>query len=48
MHTTQLECFTTLANTLNYMRAAEELNMTQPAVSRQIPVSYTHLTLPTT
>lgn len=36
MHTTQLECFTTLANTLNYMRAAEELNMTQPAVSRQI------------
>ena len=36
MNTTQLECFTTLANTLNYMRAAEELNMTQPAVSRQI------------
>lgn len=36
MNTTQLECFTTLANTLNYMRTAEELNMTQPAVSRQI------------
>ncbi|WP_432647289.1 LysR family transcriptional regulator [Mitsuokella sp.] len=36
MNTTQLECFATLANTLNYMRAAEELNMTQPAVSRQI------------
>lgn len=36
MNTTQLECFTTLASTLNYMRTAEELNMTQPAVSRQI------------
>lgn len=36
MNTTQLQCFTTLAGTLNYVRAAEELNMTQPAVSRQI------------
>lgn len=36
MNTTQLECFTTLANTLNYVRAAEELHMTQPAVTRQI------------
>ncbi|MCH3953829.1 MAG: LysR family transcriptional regulator [Eubacterium sp.] len=33
---TQLECFTTLAGTLNYLRTAEELNMTQPGVSRQI------------
>lgn len=36
MNTTQLQCFTTLAGTLNYVRAAEELHMTQPAVSRQI------------
>lgn len=36
MNTTQLQCFTTLANTLNYVRAAEELHMTQPAVTRQI------------
>ena len=36
MNTTQLECFTTLAGTLNYVRTAEELNMTQPGVSRQI------------
>lgn len=36
MNTAQLQCFTTLANTLNYIRAAEELNLTQPAVSRQI------------
>jgi DNA-binding transcriptional LysR family regulator len=36
MNTTQLECFTTLASTLNYVRTAEELNMTQPGVSRQI------------
>lgn len=36
MNTTQLQCFTTLANTLNYVRTAEELHMTQPAVSRQI------------
>ncbi|MGN0193686.1 MAG: LysR family transcriptional regulator [Pseudoramibacter sp.] len=36
MNTTQLECFVTLANTLNYVRTAEELCMTQPGVSRQI------------
>ena len=36
MNTQQLECFTTLAKTLNYARTAEQLSMTQPAVSRQI------------
>ncbi|MDD6513226.1 LysR family transcriptional regulator [Sharpea azabuensis] len=36
MNTTQLECFTTLASTLNYVRTAEELGFTQPAISRQI------------
>lgn len=36
MNTTQLECFTTLASTLNYVRTADELGLTQPAVSRQI------------
>ena len=36
MNTHQLECFTTLAGTLNYAKTAEQLSMTQPAVSRQI------------
>lgn len=36
MNTTQLECFTSLASTLNYVRTADELGLTQPAVSRQI------------
>ena len=36
MNTQQLECFVTLAKTLNYAKAAEQLSMTQPAVSRQI------------
>lgn len=36
MNTTQLECFIHLARTLNYVRTAEQLNMTQPAVSKQI------------
>ncbi|RYJ64149.1 LysR family transcriptional regulator [Pseudomonas songnenensis] len=32
----QLRCFTTLASELNFRRAAERLNMTQPPLSRQI------------
>lgn len=36
MNTTQLECFLSVANTLNFSRAAERLKMTQPAVSHQI------------
>lgn len=36
MNTQQLECFATLAKTLNYAKTAEQLSMTQPAVSRQI------------
>ncbi|MCR5176158.1 MAG: LysR family transcriptional regulator [Anaerovibrio sp.] len=36
MNTQQLECFTTLANTLNYAKTAEQLSLSQPAVSRQI------------
>ena len=36
MNTTQLECFVSLCSTLNYVRTAEELGLTQPAVSRQI------------
>ncbi len=43
MTTTQLECFVTLAATLNYVRTAEELNMTQPGVSRQIQSLETEL-----
>ena len=36
MNTQQLECFTTLAKTLNYAKTSEQLNISQPAVSRQI------------
>lgn len=36
MNTTQLECFMTVSNYLNFSRAAEHLRITQPAVSHQI------------
>lgn len=36
MNTTQIKCFLTLAETLNFTRAAERLYISQPALSRQI------------
>ena len=36
MNTTQLECFLAVSNFLNFSRAAEQLGLTQPAVSHQI------------
>lgn len=36
MNTTQIKCFLTLAETLNFTRAAEKLYISQPALSRQI------------
>lgn len=36
MNTMQLMCFLTVAETLNFARAAEQLNVTQPAVTQQI------------
>ncbi len=36
MNTFQLECFLTVAETLNFARAAEILSVTQPAVTKQI------------
>ena len=36
MNTTQLECFTAVASFLNFSRAAQQLRITQPAVSHQI------------
>ncbi len=36
MNTFQLECFLTVAETLNFARAAQILNITQPAVTKQI------------
>ncbi|RGY96934.1 LysR family transcriptional regulator [Clostridium sp. AM58-1XD] len=36
MNIAQLECFLTVAENLNFARAAEQLHMTQPAVSHQI------------
>lgn len=39
----QLRCFTTVATELNFSRAAERLNMTQPPLSRQIQLLEHHL-----
>ena len=36
MNTTQLECFVQVAGTLNFVRAAQNLNLSQPALSKQI------------
>ena len=36
LNTTQLECFLAVSNFLNFSRAAEQLRITQPAVSHQI------------
>ncbi len=36
MNTTQLTCFLTVAETLNFAKAAQQLNITQPAVTQQI------------
>ena len=36
MNTVQLECFVTLAKTLNFMLTAKKMHITQPAVSKQI------------
>lgn len=36
MNINQLECIVSLASTLNFMQTAEELGLTQPAVSKQI------------
>lgn len=36
MNTTQIKCFLTLADTLNFTKAAAKLYMSQPALSRQI------------
>ena len=36
MNTTQLACFLAVAETLNFARAAEQLHVTQPAVTQQI------------
>lgn len=36
MNTSQLECFVSLAGTLNFVRTAEQLGLTQPAVSKQL------------
>ncbi len=43
MNTQQLECFVTLAKTLNYAKTAERLSISQPAVSRQIQSLETEL-----
>lgn len=36
MNTTQLECFVRVAETLSYQQAADDLHISQPAVSKQI------------
>ena len=36
MNIAQLECFVNIANTMNFMKTAELMSLTQPAVSRQL------------
>lgn len=36
MNTSQIECFLAVAETLNFARAAEQLHVTQPAITHQI------------
>lgn len=36
MNTTQLECFVQVADSLNFRRAADELHLSQPTVSKQV------------
>ena len=36
MNTIQLECFLAVSENLNFARAAEQLHITQPAVTHQI------------
>ena len=36
MNTAQIRCFLAVADTLNFARAAEQLHLTQPAVTHQI------------
>ncbi len=43
MNTTQLECFVSLASTLNFAKTAEEVYLTQPAVTKEIQSLETEL-----
>ena len=43
MNTTQLECFVNIASTLNFIKTAELMSLSQPAVSRQIQSLETEL-----
>lgn len=43
MNTFQLSCFLAVANTLNFARAAEQMNISQPAITHQIKSLETEL-----
>ncbi len=43
MNTSQLECFVSLAGTLNFVKTADQLGLTQPAVTKQIQAIETEL-----
>ena len=43
----KLKIFHTVAEASSFTKASTILNLSQSAISRQIPVSYTHQTLPT-
>ena len=43
----QLEAFVAVVDYGSFSEAARRLYLTQPTISAHIPVSYTHLTLPT-
>ena len=48
MNTVQLSCFLAVVETLNFARAAEQLHVTQPAVTQQIHTLERELGVPVT
>lgn len=46
MNTFQLSCFLAVANTLSFARAAEKMNISQPAITHQIKSLETELNVP--
>ena len=46
MNTFQLSCFLAVANTLSFAKAAEKMNISQPAITHQIKALENELNVP--